>query len=176
MNANTRADVRYQRAVGGVLDTVADRRALLRQQRAAALDRGTEGDADQPETEQLPAALPDPVNDKVVQVDLGPTTPSQPGPARQAKPATAERVPGNERETLPLIETLGADARRMELVQRVVNMQVYSENPDKRFVLIDLRRHVEGDAITEDVVLEKILADAMIVSLDDQRYIWAPRP
>ena len=113
-----------------------------------------------------------PVDDRVAEVVVGDERDEDAAPPAENRPSGSEV----DLESLPLVEVLGADSRRMTLIERVVNMQVYSENPDKRFVLIDLRRHVEGDAITDDVVLEKILADSMIVSIDDQRYVWAPRP
>lgn len=148
--------------------SLAQRRAML--QENAAVEAEPTVSIEKP---QAPREVPEsPVDDRVAQVVLGDET------VEDAAPPVESRRPEPEVdvESLPLVEVLGADSRRMTLIERVVNMQVYSENPDKRFVLIDLRRHVEGDAITEDVVLEKILADSMIVSIDDQRYVWAPRP
>jgi general secretion pathway protein B len=95
----------------------------------------------------------------------GPTRPVAPtAPAVQPAPAF-----------LPLVQEL-SDAQRRRLPPLQVNVHVYSETPQSRFVMLDLRRHQEGATIAEGLVLEQITPEGMILRLDGERFRLPVRP
>ena len=48
---------------------------------------------------------------------------------------------------------------------------VYSDTPSQRMVFIDGRRYVEGDAFDTETVLERIMADGIVMTRRGQRFV-----
>jgi hypothetical protein len=56
-----------------------------------------------------------------------------------------------------------------------LDVLVYSDSPAERFVFISGRKYVEGQTISEGVVLERITAEGAVVREGEQRIVLRPR-
>jgi len=51
-----------------------------------------------------------------------------------------------------------------------LDVHVYSENPQGRFILVNLKKYHEGDALPNGMVLEEILPDGLVMSYQGERF------
>jgi hypothetical protein len=51
-----------------------------------------------------------------------------------------------------------------------INVHVYDNNPAARFVLIDMHRYREGEAIDGGLTLERITPDGVVLRKGDERF------
>ena len=66
-------------------------------------------------------------------------------------------------ETIPRVAEL-PPAVRLRLPELQVNVHVYAEEPDRRFVLINMRKYREGDRIGRDgPLVDRITPAAVII-------------
>lgn len=61
------------------------------------------------------------------------------------------------------------DPVRHALPAMTFSFHVYSENPERRTIIINERRMREGDQVGEGVLLEEITEDGVILALEDHR-------
>ena len=107
---------------------------------------------------------PTPVPVEVATASRAPASP-QPRPRRERPPAA----------DLPTIYALPAGAARTRVEELKLNMHVYAEDPAARFVLVNLRRHVEGDRLGAGLVIDGIRPEGVVVRADGTRWLWTPR-
>jgi hypothetical protein len=81
-----------------------------------------------------------------------------PGPVPDAGPARAGRAGPSEAPALLTLDVL-----------------VYSDAPGERFVFINGRKYVEGQAVADDAVLEQITPDGAVLLHADQRVVLRPK-
>ena len=86
-------------------------------------------------------------------------------------PVTTAPVPVVRIEELraPPFATL-PEAVRNALPALTVNAHAWTENPDTRFVLINLRRYGEGDRLQEGPVVRRILRDGVVLEFQGQLF------
>ena len=97
--------------------------------------------------------------------ETGSAVPVNAIPAATAKvPATAEIWPP------PSLRMLPAEFRR-SLPAINVDVHVFSEAPEKRFVLINSKQYREGDQLDEGPLLEAIISEGAILHFRDQTFI-----
>ena len=98
-------------------------------------------------------------------------TPSRPlrklGEVAPAQPAAAPAAPTPER--IALLQELPAHIQR-EIPPLAINGYIYASNPAERSVLINNRLRREGDALSEGLVLEKLLPREMVLNYRGYRY------
>lgn len=125
-----------------------------------------------PETE--PARLPEPVSGPVAAAAV-----EKPAAVAQSMP-DAQTV-GPDLEPMPELdaaagaaavvrwEDLPADERAGLPVPRI-DVHVFASEPERRFVLIDLRKYLQGDSLDSGAVVEAILADGIVLSYQGRQY------
>lgn len=69
----------------------------------------------------------------------------------------------------PLWEDLPAAERDGLPVPRI-DVHVFASEPERRFVLINLHKYLEGDTLDSGAVIETILADGIVLSYQGQHY------
>ena len=74
-----------------------------------------------------------------------------------------------EPEPIPPLETLPASARR-GIPALNLDIHIHSNDPDKRFVVINGRRYREGDRLGDGPVLETVTPDGAILRQGGQRF------
>lgn len=70
-----------------------------------------------------------------------------------------------ENLAVPPMEEL-PPAIRIRLPSLQVNIHAWSENPQERFVLINLRRYQEGDRLQEGLLLHRIVRDGVVLEFE----------
>lgn len=104
-----------------------------------------------------------PLRDAVV-----PTAPPDASTTATAADAVAPPRPAEER--VPSLRSL-SEAERGGLPPLRLNMHVFNEVAERRFVLIDGRRLAEGDQIVEGVTLQSIRRDGALVEIRGRRVL-----
>jgi general secretion pathway protein B len=61
------------------------------------------------------------------------------------------------------------------LARLTLDVLVYSDQPAERFVFINGRKYVEGQAVTGDAVIEQITPDGAVMRHADQRIVLRPK-
>ena len=88
-----------------------------------------------------------------------------PVPAPSTNPAPSVVVASEPMQTvlLPTIHELRADGR-LALPDLHVDIHVYSEAPEDRFVFINMAKHNEGSRLAEGPVVEEITTDGVVLN------------
>jgi len=109
--------------------------------------------------------------------DSGPSSTTQPvaqvPPPAVVAPAQTRKVeptPSESAGFLPTLAELKLD-QRIELSPLHIDVHVYNENPQRRFVLINARKYKEGERLTEGPLLEEIRRDGLVMYYRDQRFL-----
>jgi general secretion pathway protein B len=100
----------------------------------------------------------------VMQPSPAVTTPSAafvPPPAPVPAPVTASAV--------PVWNDLPLDFRSRFTLPRI-DVHVYSDDPGRRFILVDLQKFREGETLDSGAVLEEILPDSIQLYYQDTRF------
>ncbi len=97
-------------------------------------------------------------------------TPNASAPAPVPAQASA---PGSAEPAIPTVDDLAFDLRR-DLPDLPITMQVYSNDPTRRFILVDGERKKEGDSI-RDVAVREIRSNGVVLEFRGQRFLL-PRP
>jgi general secretion pathway protein B len=87
--------------------------------------------------------------------------------------AARGRVPADE-EILPTLSTLIADGTN--LPEMKLDIHVYSAKPAERFVFVNMRKYVEGQALSEGPVVERITTDGAILNQQGTRFLLPRQP
>ncbi|SCZ62074.1 general secretion pathway protein GspB [Thiohalomonas denitrificans] len=123
------------------------------------------------ERPSLPAAKPEPL--PVVEIDSEPEplrpTGDQAGTNGSVKsPAAPPSAPVRQPPAKAWSE-LPVDIRRT-IGNLVLNIHVYSERPEKRFVFINEREYGEGDVLKEGPTLEAIEPGGLVLAFREERF------
>lgn len=94
------------------------------------------------------------------------TAPTQP-PATQA---AILPTPAEEAGFLPTLSELQLD-QRIALSPLHIDVHVFNENPQRRFVLINSRKYKEGERLSEGPLLEEIRRDGLVMYYRGQRFL-----
>ncbi|MBI5042096.1 MAG: general secretion pathway protein GspB [Gammaproteobacteria bacterium] len=114
---------------------------------------------------QLPAAAPA----SEAELAAEPALEAEPLPPIEPAPGVAEVAPESSAELpprwqdLPLEERTGLPAPR-------IDVHVFAQEPERRFVLINLRKYQVGDTLDEGATLDAILADGIVLSYGGRQY------
>lgn len=124
----------------------------------------------EPAAPPVTEAAPPPMTQPAIQV---PATVQEPEaellPPIESAPPIAEAVPELQPELpprwqdLPLEERTGLPAPR-------IDVHVFDREPERRFVLIDLRKYQVGDTLSEGATLDAIIADGIVLSYGGRKY------
>jgi general secretion pathway protein B len=52
-----------------------------------------------------------------------------------------------------------------------LDLHAYSEEPQNRFILVNLKKYREGEKLESGLVLEEILPDGMVMSYQGERFL-----
>jgi len=99
-------------------------------------------------------------------------TPAATPPATAPAPVPAPPPPQAE-PAMPTVDDLAFELRR-DLPTLPISMQVYSNDPTRRFIIVDGERKKEGDAI-RDVAIREIRSNGVVLEFRGQRFLL-PRP
>ena len=110
------------------------------------------------------AASPSPLPEPVTQMPL-PAAAAAPTPAAPS----AEEAFEHSSSDVPRWDDLPVAVRDKLPVPRI-DVHVFAREPARRFVLINLRKHKEGDVLDEGATIDAILADGILLSYRGQRY------
>lgn len=113
---------------------------------------------------ELPVAAPAP--EPVAQVPQSDYDAPPLGP--DLEPLPDPQQAGSE-ETVVRWEDLPPDQQAALPVPRI-DVHVFASEPERRFVLINLRKHLQGDTLDSGAVIETILADGLVLSYQGQQY------
>ena len=129
----------------------------------AAPDSATAAPALPAPVSELPAAAPAP--EPVAQIPqsdfdapLGPDLEPLPDPQQAYSANSVARW-----EDLPPDQQAGLPVPR-------IDVHVFASEPERRFVLINLRKYLQGDTLDNGAVIETILADGLVLSYQGQQY------
>lgn len=93
-------------------------------------------------------------------------TPARPTAAKAAKPRPARTSGGlPDWDDLPLEFRSGFDAPYMDV-------HVYDTNPQRRFILVNLRKYREGDRLESGALLEKILPEGIQLFYQGRQFLY----
>lgn len=106
--------------------------------------------------------------------------PVQPTPS-EGYVADTQAPLGPDLEALPPVDSIDAASavprwEDMPVEQRAglpvprIDVHVFAQEPERRFVLIDLRKYRQGDTLQDGAVIETILADGIVLSYQGQQY------
>jgi len=108
-------------------------------------------------------ALPTPVFKTPRTATTPGTQPKSTAPATESTPIVAAGDLPTAWRDLPL-------SQRKNLPHPRLDVHVYDSDPERRFVMIELRKYREGEALPDGSVLERIFADGIVLVFRDQRY------
>jgi general secretion pathway protein B len=100
----------------------------------------------------------------------------EPSAAPGAEPAegrAATATPVVPQPSAPKVPTVAElpDSVRAQLPQTNINVHVYTEQPNGRFVLIDLRRYTEGSALPNGLRLERITPNGVVLNFQGHSFL-----
>lgn len=90
----------------------------------------------------------------------------QPAPPTDAAPASPSPAQG-----LPLLWELPYEQRR-NIPALTLSLQVYSDDPARRFAIVNDERRKEGDTLADGLVLREIVPEGLIVEYAGQRFLY----
>jgi len=112
-----------------------------------------------PPAKQAPAAV------------VGPADTPAPAPAAEpVSPSAPRRTTATDTTTLPTIFEVRAEGQ-VAIPDLHVDIHVYSERPEDRFVFINMTRHREGSRLAEGPVVEEITADGVVLSYQGRTFL-----
>ncbi len=96
-----------------------------------------------------------------------PAVPGETGPVAETGAGVADSIdPGPQP---PLLETLPSSFRQ-QLPELRINVYVYADRPEERFVMINMRKYREGATIGEGLRLESIGKESLTLAFEDTRF------
>lgn len=69
----------------------------------------------------------------------------------------------------PLLKEMPYEFRR-RVPELNINVYVYDDNPDKRFIMVDMTRFAAGQQLADGLDLKEILADSLVVSFEGKTF------
>lgn len=115
---------------------------------------------------QVKIAAPEPPAAQQPEIALEPaqspsTVALEPSPPPIAMPET--------KETAPFLKEMPFEFRR-HVPSLNINVFVYTDDPDERFVLINMRKIKPGQQIKDGMLLEQILPDSMLINYKNKSF------
>ena len=95
---------------------------------------------------------------------------SSSAPVRTSPPATPVRRSSTNIAMLPTIHEVLADGT-VTLPALHVDIHVYSESPEDRFVFINMNKHVEGSRLAEGPLVEEITTDGVVLNYNGTSFV-----
>ena len=121
-------------------------------------------------SELPPPRFATPASEPVSRTTVPPVvSPSRVEPVRSRSPVA--RAPGVEP---PSVSFLPAGVARDHLSGLKLNMHVYAEAPSERFVLVDLRRRIEGDDLGQGIRIARITSAGVVIEVEGTEWLWSP--
>lgn len=118
--------------------------------------------ADSPAAVAVPGAVP----------DVQTTAPEPAGTAPVAQvPAVARPAVTEPADRLPYWDDLPLEFRS-EFATPHIEVHVYDTNPQRRFILVDLKKYREGERLESGAVLEKIIPEGVQLSYRGRQFIY----
>ncbi len=74
-----------------------------------------------------------------------------------------------ESKTVPFLSELPAEFRHT-VPEMKVNVFVYSEQPEQRFVMVDMVKYTTGERIKESIILKEIRPDSFVVEYNNRTF------
>ena len=99
-----------------------------------------------------------------------PATTSSPAPTNTVPPATTPRRRSGNYATLPTIHEVLADGT-VTLPALHVDIHVYGESPEDRFVFINMNKQVEGSRLAEGPIVEEITSDGVVLNYNGTLFV-----
>ncbi|MGB5339743.1 MAG: general secretion pathway protein GspB [Gammaproteobacteria bacterium] len=140
-------------------------------------------EAPQPARSRQPARSAQPASVKPLVPARQPVVAAKPVAPAPPAPVTRKPAPPREQAVAPAVTaTAGADTPQvpnwdelsLETRSRItlprLDVHVYSEDPQRRFILVDLDKYREGETLASGLVLEEILPNGTILSYEGQRF------
>ena len=101
-------------------------------------------------------------------------TAAQSAPAAEPSPRPAPASPSAPWESLPYLEELPAEFRS-SVPEMTVDVHVFTDDPARRFILLDLRRYREGDQLPSGARLLHITPEGIALAWQGRRFRLATR-
>jgi len=115
------------------------------------------------------AAVPAPVRELTPDVESTPVSIGRPPPAvTKVEPVVAPPEPDSI--ILPTLQQL-VQSGQVSVAPMRVDIHVYSDNPSKRFVFINMRRYKERQRLDEGPMLEEITDTGVVLSHQGNRFV-----
>jgi general secretion pathway protein B len=92
-----------------------------------------------------------------------------PTPEPVPAPSVAEVAPAAATETAPRWQDLPLEERESLPAPRI-DVHVFAQEPERRFVLINLRKYHAGDKLDNGATLDAILSDGIVLSYGGRQY------
>lgn len=86
-------------------------------------------------------------------------------PAAKVEPAAPELIP--VRKDISFLRDLPIEFRQT-VPKFTINVFVYSEDPEQRFVMIDMVKYKQGQQIKDEMLLKEILPDSFVVDYQNR--------
>lgn len=93
-----------------------------------------------------------------------------PRPAETIEPTTRPATARQDSSGLQSWYELPADFRSRLTLPRL-DLHVYSEDPQSRFILVDLKKYREGETLESGLLLEEVLPEGMVMSYRGERFL-----
>jgi len=92
-----------------------------------------------------------------------------PAPESDSAPSVAEMAPAAVTDTAPRWQDLPLEERTSLPTPRI-DVHVFAQEPERRFVLINLRKYHAGDTLDDGATLDAILSDGIVLSYGGRQY------
>jgi general secretion pathway protein B len=99
-----------------------------------------------------------------------PATTSSSAPTNTVPPATAARRRSTNNAMLPTIHEVLANGT-VTLPTLHVDIHVFGESPEDRFVFINMNKHVEGSKLAEGPIVEEITTDGVVLNYNGTLFV-----
>jgi len=99
-----------------------------------------------------------------------PATTSSSAPTNTPSPVPAARRRSNSIATLPTIHEVLANGT-VTLPALHVDIHVFGESPEDRFVFINMNKHVEGSRLAEGPIVEEITTDGVVLNYNGTLFL-----
>ena len=91
---------------------------------------------------------------------------------KKLEPTAVKVVPkqnttNNQSDNIPLLSELSYEFRRT-VPSMLINVFVYSNNEEDRFIMVDMKKYQEGQDIEEGVTLKEIRNNSIVVEYNNK--------
>ena len=120
----------------------------------------------------VPKPVPEPVAAPVAPSPVASATPVVAAPVPEVPPTATSQPAAHETESeVPFLDDMSLEFRSGFDVPRL-DVHVYDSDPQRRFLLIELKKYREGDTLANGAVIEEILPDGVRMHYRGTRFIY----